>query len=156
MSRTARGPAVALLLTLACSGPPAEPPQPTGTSIDVPHPDLSGMEPRVAELLERARNELLEAPDLAAPWGALAAAYHAHGLHDVAESCYRRAGWIDRTDFRWAYLLAVVRQINGARPDELSELFDAAAGCARTMPRYSSVPVSLFSSTASSMQPARR
>ena len=100
-----------------------------GTGVDeIPDPDLHGMEPRVAELLQRLRDELVEDPANAAPWGALGAAYHAHGLHDDAEACYRRAGDLDDGDFRWAYLLAIVREVNGARVEELIERFDSAAG----------------------------
>jgi tetratricopeptide (TPR) repeat protein len=114
----------------ACGGsapPPPEAQEPIPETIEVPDPDLSRMEPPVRALLERTRAELLEAEDQASAWGALANAYHAHNLHDLAEVCYRRAAQLDPEDFRWTYLLAVVRQAGGARPDELRALFDEAA-----------------------------
>ena len=53
--------------------------------------------------------------------------YDAHMLGDMAEGCYVRAQELDPADFRWVYLHAVVREIQGADEKELSALFERAA-----------------------------
>ena len=47
-------------------------------------------------------------------------------LTDLAETCYRRALALEPEEFRWVYLLAIVREIQGAEIEELRELFDRA------------------------------
>jgi tetratricopeptide (TPR) repeat protein len=81
------------------------------------------MEPQVAELLRAARQPLVDGPESAEAWGTLGTAYDAHGLQDVAEPCYRRAVELAPDEFRWTYLLAIVREINGAEADEVKERF---------------------------------
>ena len=99
--------------------------KPTGGQV-LPDPDLSGMEPQVAQLLRRARQAVVER-DSVGSWGELGAAYDAHGLLEHAESCYRRAHELDPRGFEWAYLLAVVREVRGAEATEVVQLFDRAA-----------------------------
>jgi tetratricopeptide (TPR) repeat protein len=112
---------VLLIAGLAgCSGDRASGP-------DVPEPDSHEMEPQVAALLLSARNHVLAQSDSAEAWGNLGALYDAHSLFDPAEICYRRAVELAPDDFRWAYLLAVVRDIGGGTPDELVPLFEAAS-----------------------------
>ena len=111
---------LAALLLLAC----AEPPETADTQ--PPAPDLSEMEPRVRDLLQETRQAVLDDPSRAETWGKLGGAFDTHGLYDEAQLCYRRAVELDRTDFRWAYLLAVVRDVNGAEAPELVQLFGAA------------------------------
>ena len=93
----------------------------------VPDPDLGGMEPQVAALLREARQAVLSAPDSADAWGGLASAYDAHSLFDLAEIGYRRAVELAPRDFRWTYLRAIVREINGAEKEEVVALFGRAA-----------------------------
>jgi len=102
----------------------------------VPEPDSGEMESQVAELLVSARSRVLSQSDSAETWGNLASLYDAHSLFDPAEVCYRRAVELAPGDFRWAYLLAVVRDIGGGTPDELVPLFEAAS---RIDPNY--VPI---------------
>ena len=137
MSRVSRlwlaAAAVAASLILPrCSGGPAE-------AIAVPDPDLDGMEPQVAELLRRTREQLL-ADRTAEGWGELASVYDAHGLLVEAETCYRKAKRLDPSDFRWTYLLAVVREIQGADVPEIEALF---AGAADLRPDYAPIHVRL-------------
>lgn len=91
-----------------------------------PDPTLDHLEPQVVEAIGRARHAALEHPDSAEAWGELAATYDAHLLADLAEDGYRRARRLAPEDFRWVYLLAIVREINGADADELAELFGRA------------------------------
>jgi tetratricopeptide (TPR) repeat protein len=107
------------LMLLSCAGP--------GTrGVVPPDPDLNAMEPQVAELLSRARQEVLE-NDSSSTWGFLGSVYDAHGLLADAEDCYRRASELDPKAFDWIYLLAVVREVRGAETDEVVALFGHAA-----------------------------
>lgn len=122
MRRGRAGIALVALLAAACGNPPAD------TALTVPEPpDSSRMEPEVARLLADARSEVIHHMDSAESWGNLASLYDAHGLFEPAESCYRQATTLDPADFRWAYLLAVVRDMRSAGPDELVQLFEAAS-----------------------------
>jgi len=98
---------------------------PTGGQ-DLPDPDLSEMEPQVADVLRHKRQDVVELGSVEA-WGELGAAYDAHGLLEQAETCYRRAHELDSRRFEWAYLLAVVREVRGAETAEVVELFGRAA-----------------------------
>ena len=117
-----------LLVFLGCGGWPedaVEREMPDAPA--VPDPDLSAMEPQVGRLLQQAREAVLSGRDSADAWGELGSLYDAHMLTDLAEICYRRALSLDPDDFRWVYLLAIVREIRGAEIVELRELFDGAA-----------------------------
>jgi tetratricopeptide (TPR) repeat protein len=94
---------------------------------DVPAPDLTDMEPQVVQLLEEGRETVLADPTSAVTWGDLGTLYDAHGLFEPAESCYREAVTLSPDDFRWGYLLAVVRETLGAGADEVVEGFGRAA-----------------------------
>jgi len=96
--------------------------------IAVPGPDVSGMEPQVASLIGQVRDAVLADPGSADAWGELGAIYDAHLITDPAEICYLRAREMAPGDFRWVYLLAIVREINGADADEAVALFEDAAG----------------------------
>ena len=123
MSRTglllAAAAITASLILPRCSTGPTE-------AVAVPDPNLDGMEPQVAELLRRTREELLD-DRTAERWGGLGSVYDAHGLQVEAEACYRQAMRLDPSDFRWTYLLAVVREIQGADVPEIEDLFGSAA-----------------------------
>jgi len=95
--------------------------------VAVPDPDLSAMEAPVAQALAEARAKVVGQPSSAEGWGELAAAYDAHLLNDLAQLCYRRAVELEPTDFRWNYLLAIVREIDGADADEIQAAFGEAA-----------------------------
>ena len=60
-----------------------------GEGSAVPNPDLSGMEPQVARLLQQARDRVRSGGDSADAWGELGSLYDAHMLTDLAEICYR-------------------------------------------------------------------
>jgi len=113
--------AIVLVLAGAACGP-------SGEAVVPPSPDASGMEPQVVELFVATRAAVLERPGEAERWGRLGAAFDVHGLFAEAEACYRRARELDPDDFRWAYFLAIVRDVAGAGPDELIGAFrDAVA-----------------------------
>ncbi len=113
--------AVLGLLEARCNGP-----SPSVRARSVPQPELSRMEPQVATALGAARENLLGQPESAAAWGNLGSLYDAHSLFDAAEVCYRHAVTLEPKEFRWAYLLAVLRDIRGAGAEELVQLFERA------------------------------
>ncbi|MDE2661231.1 MAG: hypothetical protein OXI45_13585, partial [Acidobacteriota bacterium] len=88
---------------------------------DPPDPDLSGMEPEVAEVIRRARTEVLDDREFPDRWAALGAALLAHELHSEAAAAYTAAGALAADDYRFPYLRA--RSL--WRPDP--ELAEAAA-----------------------------
>jgi len=91
-----------------------------------PAPDVSQMEPKVAQVLEDSRHAVLREPESAESWGKLGAVFDVHGLFEEAETCYRRARGLAPDDFRWAYFLAIVRDVRGAEAEELVRLFGEA------------------------------
>lgn len=123
------------LATLHCS-PGAQRP----ADAVVPGPELVEMEPRVARVLQEARQAVLASRDSAEAWGELGSLYDAHMLTDLAETCYRRAGTLAPDDFRWVYLLAIVREIQGADAPELRQRFGRASAI---RPEYAPLHVRL-------------
>ncbi|MXW70411.1 MAG: tetratricopeptide repeat protein [Acidobacteria bacterium] len=73
---------------------------------DPPDPDLSGMEPEVAEVIRRARTEVLDDRESPDRWAALGAALLAHELHSEAAAAYTAAGALAADDYRFPYLRA--------------------------------------------------
>ena len=73
---------------------------------DPPDPDLSGMEPEVAEVIGRARAGVLDDPGSPDRWAALGAAFLAHELHSEAATAYAAAGALADDDYRFSYLRA--------------------------------------------------
>ena len=128
-------------LALGCRGA-VEPP---------PEPDLRDMEPQVREQLESARRSVLENGS-AENWGALGAAYDAHGLMAEAERCYERATELAPEVFDWTYLLAVIREFRGAELQEVVERFERAAAL---RPDYAPIYTRLGAALALRGEPAR-
>jgi len=114
--------ALAALALAACAGG-----EERGPGSEVPDPELSRHEPQVLEAIQAARADVLNDLSSADAWGALATVFDAHLLTDLAQTCYERAHELAPDDFRWIYLLAVVREINGADAEEMIELFHRAA-----------------------------
>lgn len=73
---------------------------------DPPDPDLSRMEPEVAEVIGRARAGVLDDPGSPDRWAALGAAFLAHELHSEAATAYAAAGALAEDDYRFSYLRA--------------------------------------------------
>lgn len=93
----------------------------------VPAIDTHGMLPRVVARLQDARSELRRNTSSGEAWGRMGAVCHAHGLHEEAAICYRRAWALAPGDFRWPYLLALVLELKAAPWQEISALLVAAA-----------------------------
>ena len=71
-----------------------------------PDPDLSRMEPEVAEVIRRTRSALLEDSDSPDRWAALGAVFLAHELQEEAATAYTAAAALADADYRFPYLRA--------------------------------------------------
>ena len=132
-------PAVIVLAGMAwlhCS--PAPPESSSSESADetgIPSPDPTGMEPRVADRINQAREAVLGDPTAEA-WGHYGEVCHAHFLYVEAAACYRKAVSLSPGDARWAYLQALVGEQVGTEPDRVIDGLRAAADL---NPRYPAV-----------------
>jgi tetratricopeptide (TPR) repeat protein len=112
-------------LTLAGALAAAPPPA-------LPSPDLSSLEPAVAQQIQERQGALKELygrdPDpreLAPAWADLGMHYHAYKLTGPAEESYRKAMEIDPKDPRWPHLLGGLLQDAG-RLDEAAKAYGRA------------------------------
>jgi len=105
-------------------------------------PDLAPLEKDVAEQLGQAQEWLTrlaalpdaEAKDLISAYGDLGTLYHAYGLREPAEACYRNAARLAPGDPRWPHALGVLLQDAG-RLDEAAEAYrKALAGAPKDVP----------------------
>lgn len=92
-----------------------------GDLIEVPQPDLAGVDAPVKEQIRVSQTALAavrsqsDAPRarLSAAFGALGQIYQAYGFDDAALACYTNASRLDSQPFQWFYLLGYLRQKNG-------------------------------------------
>ncbi|HYU32631.1 MAG TPA: tetratricopeptide repeat protein [Thermoanaerobaculia bacterium] len=105
-----------LAVPLAAAPPPA-----------IPSPDLSSLEPAVAQQIQQQENALEELytrdPDpreLAGAWADLGTYFHAYKLTGPAEEAYRKAMELDPKDPRWPHLLGGLLQDAGRLDDAVT------------------------------------
>lgn len=130
----------------ACGAPPAPPPPsdppparavrsaPTQL-IEVPHPPLGGLDPKVAALFERQRARLgavIQKPGATAAqvsehFGQLGQHYQAYNYLEAAAACYHNALSFTPSEFRWWYYLGLVRQRQGQADESTLCLENALA-----------------------------
>lgn len=98
--------------------------------LELPDPDLSGLEAAVAEQLrgmqELARSAVEEgrpAAEIAEAIGELGRLYHAYDLVGPAEQCYRRAEELAPESFSWPYHLGYLLQGDG-RLEEAADYYE--------------------------------
>lgn len=101
---------IALLALISLSNPAY------GESI--PHPELKGLEPAVAEQIRTLREEAeqsdqSEPADRAFRFAELGALYHSLKFKDAALACYRKAESLSPGDGRWPYLQGVLYSDQG-------------------------------------------
>ncbi|MFQ5888820.1 MAG: tetratricopeptide repeat protein [Gemmatimonadota bacterium] len=92
----------------------------------LPNPDLSAVEPQVAEKIRSLRGAVVRDPGSAAAWGKLGMTLDVHGFDREAVSAYQQAGALDRGDFRWPYFHAIALQETGS--SEAIAVFEASRG----------------------------
>ena len=95
----------------------------------VPLPNLTVLEPPVADQLRSAQRALEQAIEgragssaLAAAYGSFARVLHAYELFDGAESAYQNAATLAPADGRWPYLLGYLFQQTGRLTDAEAQL----------------------------------
>ena len=77
-------------------------------AVELPDPDLTAVEPRVRETIERQIAATGREPDSTAAWGRLGMVLQAHQFDEEAESAYVEASRLAPTEFRWVYLRGVL------------------------------------------------
>lgn len=95
-------------------------------AIEIPEPDLTDMEKRVADRLRKTRAAIVKDPDDGAAWGRFGMVAHAHELWDVAATAYRRAQQLDLDDSRWPYYLGDVLSVEGTQLEDAEKAFRRA------------------------------
>jgi tetratricopeptide (TPR) repeat protein len=89
--------------------------------VEVPQPDLAGVDAAVKEQIRASQAELAIAmaqsdaahARLAAAFGKLGQIYQAYSFDEAALACYRNASQLDSAPFPWFYLQGALRQKNG-------------------------------------------
>ena len=74
----------------------------------LPNPDLTEIEPQVAEELRNRRIAVEKNPDSADSWGKLGMVLDIHNFKRESIPCYKRALALNPTEFRWSYFGAIV------------------------------------------------
>jgi tetratricopeptide (TPR) repeat protein len=100
--------------------------------IEIPYPDMTGLEEAVQEQINAAHGDLVgwqtteDAPaaELANAYGRLGQLLHAYSLTESAEAAYRNAQQLAPEELRWTYLLGVLAQTAG-RLEDAANLFHA-------------------------------
>jgi len=93
----------------------------TSNATPVRFPDLSGLEPAVADQIGEIQRLLgsqlaepgAETRKVAAAYGDLGQVYLAYGFNDAAADCFRLAALRDVRDYRWPYFLGAAEQAAG-------------------------------------------
>jgi len=86
--------------------------------LDVPNPDLSGMDAPVQQQIHDAQAHVAglakAAPaEQARAYGKLGQIYTAYALQEAAIPCFKNAAALDPTEFKWPYYLAYIFQTKG-------------------------------------------
>lgn len=89
--------------------------------VEVPQPDLAGVDAPVQEQIRKSQAALAAAraqkhglpAQLAAAFGSLGKIYQAYGFDDAALACYGNASQLDTEPFQWFYYQGYLRQKNG-------------------------------------------
>ena len=103
--------------------------------LEVPQPDLTGVDPFVQEQIRASQTALaatLAHADAsrarrAEAFGNLGQIYQAYGFEDAALSCYANAARLDPESFRWFYYSGYLRQTNGDTEAAVSDYQHALA-----------------------------
>lgn len=104
----------------------------------IPDPDTTGMEPRVATAISKARNAVVESPESSTAWAQFAFVLDAHGLMEYAEPAYRRTIALDPGNFLYTYNFAAMLTVVGRDLDRSLKMFRTFA---RANPEYAAAQV---------------
>jgi tetratricopeptide (TPR) repeat protein len=76
----------------------------TPPPLQPPTPDLSEVDPEVAEAIAAAQDKIRQQPTKSALWGRLGMIFFAHDMHEEAQRSFEQAERLDPADGRWPYL----------------------------------------------------
>ncbi|MGB0715303.1 MAG: tetratricopeptide repeat protein [Phycisphaerae bacterium] len=96
------------------------------STVEVPQPNLDGVDDELVATFNQVREEVVREPDSADNWGAFAMLSDAHGLHDIAITAYERASRIDQTAFRWVYHHAYLLALDGKEIEKATQRMEEA------------------------------
>lgn len=124
--------AAGLAASPAGAQPPTAQPAAERTLLEIPYPDMEGLEDAVKDQLNAAhanliswlRQEAAPSDELAAAYGRLGNLLHVYDLYEAATACYLNAVALAPGDLRWAYYLGHVYQKSG-RFNEAAEAYRA-------------------------------
>ena len=105
--------------TTASSTPAAKAPE-------IPAIDTTGMNAHAAKILSAAHAAVVANPEAAA-WQQLGKACDAFQLLECAQTSYSQSAHLAPREFEWPYLLAGIREAQGADLDEVSRYYRTAA-----------------------------
>ena len=77
-----------------------------GPTAEIPEIDLSSVHPRVAQVVNKAREQVVQNPSSGKAWGELGMVLMAHHLRKAARACFREATRLQPREFRWLYYRA--------------------------------------------------
>jgi tetratricopeptide (TPR) repeat protein len=105
----------------AAQNVPSRPSDSQADLLEVPQPDLDGVDPPAAKQIHDAQAGLADAmaqtdasrSHRAEAFGSLGQVYQAYGFNDAALACYTNAARLDSRSFRWSYYLGYLHQTNG-------------------------------------------
>jgi tetratricopeptide (TPR) repeat protein len=89
--------------------------------LEVPQPDLTGVDPPVQEQIRASQTALAASISQthaspvrrAQAFGSLGQVYQAYGFNDAALACYTNAARLDSQSFQWSYYSGYLHQLNG-------------------------------------------
>jgi len=87
--------------------------------------DAASLEPLIAGRIQQRLDRVTERPSSAEAWGRLGMVLDVHDMASEAVYCYEQAQELDEDDFRWPYLLGVLKR--GSHPTESLAHFSRAA-----------------------------
>jgi tetratricopeptide (TPR) repeat protein len=81
---------------------PRTPPAP-----EPPRPDMTEVDPEVAEAIKAAQERVRQQPRNGTTWGRLGMVFRAHDFAEESSRCFREAERLDPREARWPYLLGL-------------------------------------------------
>ncbi|MCI0616881.1 tetratricopeptide repeat protein [bacterium] len=85
---------------------------------DLPLPNLTTVEPRVAKKIQELQETVSKTPQSAEAWGKMAMNLHAHDFQEESIAYYQKAALLDPQNFHWTYYAAIAYQEIGS-PDAI-------------------------------------
>jgi tetratricopeptide (TPR) repeat protein len=77
------------------------------TTPQPPVVDRTGLDQEIVDAIDAAEKGVREQPRVASTWAQLGGVLRAHDFEDESNICFTQAEKLDRTNYRWPYLLAL-------------------------------------------------